>query len=161
MALVSVQRVENICKSLITCLILVDKEINAISSKEFVEKSPNLDKLAKYTLGNLFRLLNLNQNIGLEKEFKEYLKMRNLFIHRFNSEYLNEHSEEQKKRAIDFCYDIGRYSAKMESYFKGLTYLLGLTYVKDKSKIDPIFKQWESDYELYIRERNKTNTEIK
>lgn len=155
MALVSVQRVENICKSLITTLILVDKEINALSSKEFIEKSPNLDKLAKYTLGNLFRLLNLNQNIGLEKEFAEYLKMRNLFIHTFYSEYLNEYSVEQKKRAIDFCYDIGKYSTKMESYFKGLTYLLALTYINDKSKMDPIIKQWESDYDIYIKERKK------
>jgi len=154
MALVSVQRVEKVCKNLITCLILVDEEINAVSSKEFVKKSPNLDKLAKYTLGNLFRLLNLNQNIGLENEFAEYLKMRNLFIHNFNSEYLNEYSEEQKKKAIDFCYEIGKYSEKMESYFKGLTYLLALTYIKDKSKIDPIFKKWETDYNLYIKERN-------
>ena len=157
MALVSVQRVEKVCKNLITCLILVDKEINAMSSKKFVEKSPNLDKLAKYTLGNLFRLLNLNQNIGLEKEFGQYLKMRNLFIHNFNSEYLNEYSEEQKKRAIDFCFEIGKYSVKMESYFKGLTYLLALTYIKDKSKMDPVFKKWESDYDLYIKERDKGN----
>jgi len=45
MALVSDQRGEKVCKSLISCLILLDKEINVMSSKKFVEKSPNLKNI--------------------------------------------------------------------------------------------------------------------
>ena len=152
MALVSIQRVERACKYLIICLKIADKKTKFFSSEEFLERS-NLDKLDRYTLGSLFRLLNLNRNIGLEKEFSAYLRLRNSFVHSFSTEYLTGHSELQKMRAIDACFEIGRLSQKMERYIRGITYYFAFSCIKDHSKIDSSVFGGKEDYELYLRDR--------
>ncbi len=149
MALISTQRVEFVSKNLVKYLKLVDRELSGISSSEFLKQTPNVDKLGKYTLGRIFTLLKLNPNISLENEFNEYLDLRNKFVHSFWIKYLNTTSENQKKSAIDFCFEIGKYSVEMESFFKGLTYLLALTHVKDKSKMDSELMKWENDFNFF------------
>lgn len=156
-ALVSTQRVEFVSKNLVKYLKLIDRELTGISSSEFLKQTPNIEKLGKYTLGRIFTLLKLNPNISLEHEFNTYLALRNNFVHSFWNEYLNSISEKQKKKAIDFCFEFGKYSVEMESFFKGLTYLLALTHVKDKNKMDTNLKEWENDFKFFSQSmRNGT-----
>jgi len=157
MALVSVQRVEFVSKNLVQYLKLMDKNLLGLSSNEFLKQTPSIEKIAKITLGRIFTLLKLNPKISLEKEFNEYVALRNKFVHNYWTEYLDTKSEEQKKRAIDFCYEIGKYSVEMESFFRGLTYLVALRHVEDKSGLDSKFIKWEIDFEFFIQSmRNGT-----
>lgn len=151
MALLSTQRVELISKHLLEYLKLCDRELAGISTKEFLLRTPNIDNLEKLTLGKIFKLLKLNPNISLEHEFNKYLILRNTLVHNFTIDYLKNTTERQKKLAIDFCYEFGKQSLELESFFKGLTYLLALTYVKDKVKMDDSLKIWQNDYDYFCQ----------
>ena len=160
MALVSIQRVEYASKKLLEYLIRFDKLFCGFVSEEFEKKVPSIEKLEKYTLGNTLRLLKLNPKLSIESEFNKYLELRNSFAHGFWTDYLYTKSEQQKKDAIDFCFKIGLFSVKMESFFKGFTYLLALRLVKDKHHLDPELKNWESHFHFFMDALKQKTFEI-
>ncbi|MDY7395163.1 hypothetical protein UMM65_07905 [Aureibaculum sp. 2210JD6-5] len=161
MAMASIQRVEFVSKKLVEYLIEFDKEFFGFTSKEFEKKSPNIDKLEKYTLGNTLRLLKLNPKLSIDSEFDKYRDLRNSFTHNFWTHYLNTKSEQQKKDAIDFCFKIGIFSQKMESFLKGFTYLLALRFVKDKYHLAPEIKELDNDFNFFMNALDQKTFDIK
>lgn len=82
MALVSAQRVEFLTGQLLEVLAEFDKDVYGITTSEFLEKSSK-SKSAFKTLGGIFSLLKLNSTLVIEDELDDYLKKRNLFVHKF------------------------------------------------------------------------------
>jgi hypothetical protein len=171
MALISTQRVEFITEKLLEVLGLYDSTIYSITTEEFLKFSKKSKNGVK-TLGVIFKLLKLNPNIVIEKELDDYLKKRNLFIHKFWRVYLNSNTESQAKKAVDFCYDFGKHSQRIERFFKGLTYQLA---INSKVKFEAAHKEpeisfatefnkwfentivdWKSDYD-YFKKSLKIN----
>lgn len=166
MALISTQRVEFITSKLLEQLINFDKDVYGITTTEFLEYSTK-SKNAIKTLGTIFKLLKLNPKLVIEDELNDYLRKRNLFIHKFWELHLNTKSEAQAKSAIDFCQDFGRHSARIMSFFKGMLYLLALHHQKEikLAEVDtkiPIvrditnwfendLKNWNSDFEYFMQ----------
>lgn len=107
------------------------------------------------TLGVIFKLLKLNPKLVIEDELNEYLKRRNLLVHGFWKNYLNTKSETQAKTAIDFCYEFGKLSNQLERFFKGFIFFLALRHVAERSEIDTKIKEWESDFEYFLRALNE------
>lgn len=149
MALISTQRVEYITNQLVTHLNEFDKDIYGITGKEFLATTQKAN-LARATLGNIFKLLKLNSTLVIEEELNEYLKKRNTLVHSFWRNYLDGISEEQTKRAVDFCYDFGRQSEKIESFFKGFIFFLALRHVEDRTKVPGDLKDWDKDFDYFI-----------
>jgi len=156
MALISAQRVEVLTGQLLEILVEFDKEVYGITTSEFFEKSTK-SKTAYKTLGAIFTLLKLNPKLVIEDELNDYLKKRNLFVHSFWATYLISKSEEKSKEAIDFCYDFGRHSDKIESFFKGFLYFLALRHVKSQDELDLEVKQWSADFEYFIDSLQQKN----
>jgi hypothetical protein len=117
-ALLSAQRVEFLTGQLLEYLIEFDKDVYGFTSTEFFEKSKK-SKSAFKTLGSIFNLLKLNPTLVIEDELNEYLKQRNLFVHTFWLKLLTPKSNEKAKKALNFCYDFGKHSERVESFFKG------------------------------------------
>lgn len=153
MALISAQRVEFITNQLVTHLHEFDKDIYGITGEEFLAATQKAN-LARATLGKIFKLLKLNSNLVIEEELNEYLEKRNMLVHGFWKNYLNSISVEQAKRAVDFCYDFGKQSEKLESFFKGFMYFLSLRHVEDRTKVFDSFKKWDKDYDYFITTLN-------
>ncbi|MES2762759.1 MAG: hypothetical protein V4677_11150 [Bacteroidota bacterium] len=149
MALVSAQRVEFITGQLLECLIEFDKDIYRITTTDFLDESKK-SKNAHRTLGAIFKLLKLNPKFIIEEELNEYLKKRNLFVHHFWLKYLPNKSEKTIKEAIDFCYDFGRHSDRISSFFKGFLFFLALRHVKDRDHLEPGIKQWSDDFDYFM-----------
>jgi hypothetical protein len=149
MALVSAQRVEFITNQLIDHLREFDKDIYGLTGQEFLDSSQK-SNLARITLGGIFKILKLNPKLVVEDELDEYLGKRNILIHGFWRNYLNTISEEQAKRAIDFCNDFGRHSERIESFFKGFMFFLVLRHVKDRNTVTGEAKKWEKDFDYFI-----------
>ncbi|EQB90579.1 hypothetical protein [Elizabethkingia anophelis] len=147
MALVSVQRVEFITGKLLEYLVEYDCITSDITSSEFLEKAAK-SKSGKRTLGNIFNLLKLNTELVIEEELDDYLKKRNILAHSFWSIYLQ--SDSDGKAAVEFCYDLGKNSEKIESFFKGFVYFLALKLVKEKDALDVEMKQWEKDFNYFM-----------
>ncbi len=150
MALISAQRVEFITGQLIEVLQNFDSGDYQITSAEFLEQTEKSKKTIK-TLGTIFKLLKLNPTLVLEDELDSYLKKRNLFVHGFWTEYMEAKTPESAKNIIDFCYDFGRHSDRVESFFKGLIYFLSLRYVADRDHLDPPIKTWDNDFEYFMK----------
>lgn len=107
MALVSIQRVEDVAKSVVKILILGNEKKYGLKPVIFNDGLYEIDRLSKYTLGNTFRLLKFNPELIIEDELDKYRDFRNSFVHSFWQDYLDTKSETQKKKAIDVCYEIG------------------------------------------------------
>ena len=73
---------------------------------------------------------------------------RNLLAHNFWQTFLRKDSE--GKETIAFCYDFGRHSEKIESFFKGFIYFLSLRLVKNANSLDPEIKKWNDDFDYFI-----------
>ena len=155
MALVSAQRVEYITNKLVSHLREFDEDVYQITGQEFLEASKKAN-LARLTLGNIFKLLKINSSLVIKEELDDYLGKRNMLVHGFWENYLHTMSLAQAKMAIDFCYDFGRQSDRIESFFKGFIFCLALRNVDDPSKIDDDLKKWEDDFVYFngtIQER--------
>jgi len=87
------------------------------------------------------------------------LKKRNLFIHKFYETYLTTKSVKQAIKAVEFCYDFGRFSDRVTSFFKGFLFFLALRHVKDRDHIDPDLKMWDKDFEYFMRSLDKKRLE--
>lgn len=148
-ALISAQRVEFISKSILEVLSEFDENIYVLTSEEFLSTSKKAKKAAQ-TLGSVFKLLKLNPKLVIEDDLEKYRVMRNTFVHDFWRKYLDSISEEQAKRAIDFCYEFGRFSQRMESFFRGMVYFMALRHVKDRDHLDVGFKKWSKDFEYFL-----------
>ena len=149
MALVSAQRVEFITNQLVTHLSEFDKDIYGITGEEFLAATKRAN-LARASLGKIFTLLKLNSTLVIEDELDEYLTKRNMLVHGFWRNYLNSISVEQAKRAVDFCYDFGRHSERLESFFKGFMFFIALRHVEDRTKVDDELKKWDKDFDYFI-----------
>ncbi|MPN31699.1 hypothetical protein SDC9_179173 [bioreactor metagenome] len=149
MALISAQRVEFITNQLVSHLRVFDKDIYGITGEQFLAESQKAN-FARITLGNIFKLLKLNSNLVIEDELNEYLDKRNTLVHSFWRNYLVTISEEQTKKAIDFCYDFGKQSERIESFFKGFIFFLALRHVEDITKISDELKIWKEDFNYFL-----------
>jgi hypothetical protein len=150
MALVSTQRVEFITGQLLELLQSFDKDVYGITSAEFLEQTEKSKKSIK-TLGQIFKLLKLNPKLVVESELDSYLKKRNLFVHSFWIKYMRTKDQANAKLIIDFCYDFGRHSDRIESFFKGFVYFLSLRHVKSKDDLDSGLRKWDNDFEYFIK----------
>jgi hypothetical protein len=148
MALVSAQRVEFIANELVSHLREFDKKVYGITGAEFLDASQKAN-LARITLGNIFKLLKLNSNLVIKEELDEYLSKRNMLVHGFWKNYLDTYSIGQAKKAVDFCYDFGRQSDRIESFFKGFIFYLALRHIEDRTKVDEELKKWEKDFDYF------------
>ena len=147
MALISAQRVEFITSQLLNYLTEFDKSLYGITTVEFLNKTAK-SKSSKRTLGTIFNLLKLNPKLIIEDELENYLQKRNLLAHGFWTKFL--HLNSNGKEAVEFCYDFGRHSNKVESFFKGFIYFLALRHVKDRDHLDSGIKIWGNDFEYFI-----------
>lgn len=153
MALISVQRVEYVTGQILEYLSEYDKSLYGITTDEFLKQVAK-SKNGKRTLGAIFKLLKLNPKLVIEEELDSYLKKRNVFVHQFWGKILNE---TDGKEGVDFCYDFGRQSNKIESFFKGLLYFLALNHVKDRGHLDSEIKKWDKDFEYFISSLKRKN----
>lgn len=158
MALISAQRVEFITGKLLENLIEFDKTVYGITTAEFLEHSSK-SKDAIKTLGSIFKLLKLNPKLIVENELNDYLKQRNLFVHKFWETYLNTKSVEQATKAVVFCYDFGQFSDRLTSFFKGFLFFLALRHVKDRDHIDSDLKMWDKDFDYFLKSLDKKKLE--
>jgi hypothetical protein len=156
MALISTQRVEFITGKLLENLIEFDPQIYRITTSEFLERSAKSANAIK-TLGSIFKLLKLNPKLVIEEELDNYLKKRNMFVHNFWETYLNTKSEEQAKKAVEFCYDFGRHSDRITSFFKGFLYFLATRFVKEQDLIKDEIREWKSDYNYFLVSLDERN----
>lgn len=157
MALVSAQRLEFITNQLVAHLREFDENIYGITGEQFLANS-NKANLSRITLGNIFRLLKLNPKFIIEKELDGYLAKRNILVHGFWQNYLDTYSSEQTKKAIEFCYDFGKHSDKLESFFKGFMFFLALRHVKDRTQINEEMKKWDKDFDNFMSILNSKKT---
>lgn len=146
MALVSAQRVEFITSKLLEFLTEFDHSFYGLTTTEFLETSSK--SKGNKTLGHIFKLLKLNPKLVIEDELTSYLEKRNLLAHNFWATYLSSKSDGTE--AVEFCYDFGKHSTKLESFFKGLTYLLALKYVKNRENLDEEIKKWSNDFDFFM-----------
>lgn len=158
MVLISVQRVEYLTGRLLVLLTEFDKTVYGITTADFLEHSAK-SKDAIKTLGSIFKLLKLNPKLVVENELNDYLKQRNIFVHRFWEDYLTEKSVEQATKAVAFCYDFGQFSDRMTSFFKGFIFFLALRHVKDRDHVDDDLKLWDSDFEYFLSSLDKQHLE--
>jgi hypothetical protein len=149
MALVSAQRVEFITGQLLEVLETFDGGAYKITTNEFLERTAKSKKAIK-TLGTIFALLKLNPKLIIEDELDDYLKKRNLFVHRFWYAYMQTKDEKQGKIIVDFLYDFGRHSERIESFFKGFVYFLTLRFVKDRDHLPLELKGWSENFEYFM-----------
>ena len=162
MALVSIQRVEAVAKSVLEVLILGNEKKYGLKPITFDGELYEIDKLSKYTLGNTFRLLKFNPELIIEDELDKYRDFRNSFVHSFWQDFLDTKSEDQKKMAIDVCYELGLLSNKMESFFKGFLYFLALRIAKDDPELGSAVlkelnstKGMKSDFDFFVKALKK------
>lgn len=151
MALVSTQRVEFLTGELLKTLEYLDDSLASYTTEEFLADSKKSKKIRHKTLGMIFRQLKLNPSLVHAKELDEYLNLRNVFVHKFWIEYLQNRSDEEIKGAIDYCYEFGQKSTKLESFFKGLVYSLQrhLSESLNISMSEETLK-WRKDYEYFV-----------
>lgn len=149
MALVSAQRVEYLTGQLVKLLSEFDQSLYKLTGEEFLAMSKKA-KNARLTLGGIFKLLKLNPQFVIEDELNEYLQKRNILVHKFWRDYLKSTSEVDIKSAIDFCYDFGRLSNKVESFFKGFIYFLSLRHVNNRDELNGTIQMWSDDFDYFM-----------
>jgi|SRR5690606_25664168 len=147
MALISAQRVESITAKLLDYLVEFDDVFTMLTTEQFLQKAAK-SKNGKRTLGTIFNLLKLNPKLVIEEELDIYLKKRNILAHDFLYTFLNKDLD--GKEAVAFCYDFGRHSEKIESFFKGFVYFLAVRFVKDRDHLEPEIKKWSNDFDYFI-----------
>lgn len=157
MALVSAQRVEYVTGQLLELLIEFDRDVYGITSAEFLNSPQKQKAKARKTLGDIFRLFKLNPKLVLEDQLDNYLEKRNILAHEFFKRYLTPVSLEKEKEAIEFLYDFGQLSTKLESFFKGFIYFLALRHVPDRSQMDIGIKEFEKDFEYFMNALDQKN----
>lgn len=101
-------------------------------------------------LGQIFGVLKLIPQFSITEEMDMYLKQRNILGHGFWRNYLNTKSDDQTKKAVDFCNSFGQQSNEIERFFKGFIYFLALKHVKDCDHFGDEFKGWDNDFEFFI-----------
>jgi hypothetical protein len=149
-ALVSGQRVEFVIGELLKHILKFDKNVYGITTEIFLNDSPPARRLRHQTLGQIFRLLKLDPRLIIAHELDEYSKKRNTLVHSLWKDYLFMPSEEQITRAIGFCCDFERSSARLESYFKGCLYFIAMSHVKDRDELAPEPDGWKNDLEYFV-----------
>jgi hypothetical protein len=154
MALVSAQRVEFIAGKILNHLIEFDHDFDGVTSEEFLKKTAE-SKNGKRTLGTIFHFLKLNPKLVIEEELDRYLKKRNLLAHSFWTTYLGAGMD--GKEAADFCYDFGRHSERVESFFKGFLFFLASRYVKDFDSLEPSIKVMRPDFDYFMQSLQQKN----
>jgi hypothetical protein len=135
-------------------LFIADKDVYNLTTAEFLEQSAK-SKRAHRTLGAIFRLHKLNPTLVIEDELDQYLLKRNVFVHKFWKAYLPNKKGETTKKAIEFCYDFGKHSDRLSSFFKGFLYFLALHHVNDRSQLEPEISQWADDFEYFTTSLKK------
>jgi len=100
-------------------------------------------------------LLKLNSNLIIEEELDAYLEKRNLLAHNFWTKFLQRNSD--GKDGVEFCYEFGKHSEKIESFFKGFLYFLALRHVKDRDHLEPVLKLWSDDFDYFISSLKQKN----
>jgi len=153
MALISAQKVEFIA-GLILGFLEEHGEVYDIMTEDFISHSEKSKKVRKKTLGHIFRLLKLNPKLIIADELDEYARLRNILVHKFLQTHLNPKSDEQMWRTVQFCYAFGRFSNRMEKFFKGFLYSLSLEYVKDVGYIMRDTKEKRDHYKYFIESLN-------
>lgn len=126
-ALVSAQRVELIAGYLLE--LLEDHGTDfGVMTEDFLSNTEKSKKARRKTLGQIFNYLKLNPKLILVDELDEYTRLRNILVHQTYKTFLNTKSDEQMWRTINFCYSFGRFSNRLEKFFKGFLYFLALHY---------------------------------
>lgn len=96
--------------------------------------------------------LKLNPKLVIEEDLNDYLKKRNIFVHQFWMNFMtNPTTGENGNNALAFCYDLEESSGKVESFFKGFIYFLSLRHVEDRDHLGEQIKEWESDFEYFLK----------
>lgn len=149
-ALVSAQRVEFIT-GLILELLEKHGEIYGIMTEDFLSNSKNSQKVRKKTLGHIFKLLKLNPKLVISDELDEYVRLRNILVHKFFQTHLTTKSDEQMWRVMQFCYGFGRFSNRMEHFFKGFAYMLSLSYVEDMNQLPETVQKMRDSFEYFMK----------
>lgn len=149
-ALVSAQRVEFISGQILE-LLEEHGEIYGIMTEDFTSNSEKSRKVRKKTLGHIFKLLKLNPTLVISDELDEYARLRNILVHKFFQTHLNTKSDEQMWRVIQFCYAFGRFSNRMEHFFKGFLYFLSLRHVKDMRHLPQKIQKMRDSFEYFMK----------
>lgn len=152
-ALISAQRVEFVAGQLLK-LLEEHGQIYGITTEDFTSSSEKSKKLRKKTLGQIFRFLKLNPKLVIADELDEYARLRNILAHKFFQTHLNTKSDEQMWRVMEFCYAFGRFSNRMEKFFKGFLYFLALRHVKDMYHLPSEMQSLRSSFEYFMKSLN-------
>jgi hypothetical protein len=149
-ALVSAQRVELITGQILE-LLEEHGEVYGIMTEDFVSNSEKSKRVRQKTLGQIFKLLKLNPTLVIADELDEYARLRNILVHKFFQTHLNTKSDEQMWRVIQFCYAFGRFSNRMEKFFKGFLYFLSLRHVKDMYHLPEDIQKMRDSFEYFMK----------
>jgi hypothetical protein len=148
-ALISAQRVEFATGQLLE-LLEEHGEIYGVMTEEFISYSEKSKKLRKKTLGQIFKSLKLNPTLVIADELDEYARLRNILVHNFFQTHLSTKSNEQMWRVMEFCYAFGRFSNRMEKFFKGFIYFLSLRHVKDMYHLPDEMQKLRGEFEYFM-----------
>jgi hypothetical protein len=149
-ALVSAQRVERITGSILE-LLEEQGEVYGVMTEDFISNSEKSKKVRKKTLGHIFKILKLNPKLVLQDELDEYARLRNILVHKFLETHLNTKSDKQMWRTMQFCYSFGRFSNRMEKFFKGFLYYLALRHVKDMYHLPKEIQNMRDAFEYFMK----------
>lgn len=149
-ALVSAQRVEFIAGQILA-LLEEHGEVYGIMTEDFTSNSEKSKKIRKKTLGQIFKILKLNPKLVIADELDEYARLRNILVHKFFQTHLNTKSDEQMWRVMQFCYSFGRFSNRMEKFFKGFLYFLSLRHVKDMYDLPDEIQKMRDSFEYFMK----------
>jgi hypothetical protein len=149
-ALISAQRVESATRQILE-LLEEHGEIYGIITDDFISNSEKSRKNRKKTLGYIFKQLKLNPKLVIDDELDEYARLRNILVHKFLETHLSSKSDEQMWRVIQFCYAFGRFSNRMEKFFKGFLYFLALRHVKDMYQLPEEIQILRDSFEYFMK----------
>jgi ABC-type dipeptide/oligopeptide/nickel transport system ATPase component len=148
-ALISAQRVEFITGKILE-LLNEYGDLYGIMTEDFTSNSEKSKKIRKKTLGHIFKDLKLNPTLVIIDELDEYARLRNILVHKFFETHLNTKSNEQMWVTISFCYAFGRFSNRMENFFKGFLYMLSLRHVKDMHHLSKEIQELRPSFEYFM-----------
>lgn len=149
-ALVSSQRVE-IKAGLILEFLEEHGKVFGIMTDDFISNSGKSKKVRKKTLGQIFKLLELNPKLVIVDELDEYARLRNILVHKFFQTHLSTKSDEQMWRVIQFCYAFGRFSNRMGKFFDGFLYFIALRFVKDMYHLPKEIQLKRASFEYFMK----------
>lgn len=152
-ALISAQRVEFIAGQLLE-LLEEYGQIYGIMTEDFTSSSEKSKKLRKKTLGQIFKFLKLNPKLVIADELDEYARLRNILAHNFFQTHLTTKSDEQMWKVMEFCYTFGRFSNRMEKFFKGFLYFLSLRHAKDMYHLTSEIQNLRNSFEYFMKSLN-------